>query len=207
MIPSFWIILLAILTYGLVHSWLASLMVKAQARRRFGPAANRWFRLVYNLIALITLLPVLFLPVVLIDRPIYTIRLPWLALTIALQLLSVSALVIGVAQTGIGSFLGIKQVITGKEEPSTRLVIDGLYRWVRHPLYTAGLVFIWFMPVMTWNLLAINLGITLYIVIGALFEERKLQREFGEAYAAYKQRTPMLIPGLHQIGKLFRKNP
>jgi len=33
-------------------------------------------------------------------------------------------------------------------------------------------------------------------LIGAYFEERKLLREFGEAYAIYKNTTPMLIPGL-----------
>jgi protein-S-isoprenylcysteine O-methyltransferase Ste14 len=40
----------------------------------------------------------------------------------------------------------------------------------------------------------LNIGLTVYILIGALFEERKLLREFGEAYAEYRRRTPMLIP-------------
>ena len=51
MTPSFWIILLTVFVYGLVHSLLASLWAKAQARRWFGPAADRWFRLLYNLLA------------------------------------------------------------------------------------------------------------------------------------------------------------
>jgi protein-S-isoprenylcysteine O-methyltransferase Ste14 len=67
---------------------------------------------------------------------------------------------------------------------------------VRHPLYTAGLAFIWFTPLMTVNLLVLNIGLTVYIVIGAYFEERKLLREFGPAYAEYQRRTPMLVPGL-----------
>jgi protein-S-isoprenylcysteine O-methyltransferase Ste14 len=79
------------------------------------------------------------------------------------------------------------------------LVVRGLYRWVRHPLYTAGLVLIWLSPVMTANLLALNAGLTIYIVAGAMLEERKLQAEFGEAYAAYKRRTPMLIPGARLV--------
>jgi protein-S-isoprenylcysteine O-methyltransferase Ste14 len=68
---------------------------------------------------------------------------------------------------------------------------------VRHPIYTAGLLFIWLMPVMTWNLLALNLGLSVYIVAGAIFEERKLLMEFGPGYAEYKRKTPMLIPGLN----------
>ena len=81
----------------------------------------------------------------------------------------------------------------------------GLYRYVRHPLYTAGLVFIWLLPIMTCNLLALNIGLTAYIIVGAYFEERKLLLEFGDAYAEYRQQTPMLIPGLrlpHRKGEV-----
>ena len=74
--------------------------------------------------------------------------------------------------------------------------MDGLYRYVRHPLYTAGLVFIWLLPIMTWNLLALNIGLTAYILIGATFEERKMLNQFGEKYADYRCKTPMLIPGM-----------
>jgi protein-S-isoprenylcysteine O-methyltransferase Ste14 len=55
---------------------------------------------------------------------------------------------------------------------------------------------IWLLPILTWNLLALNLGLTAYVFIGAYFEERKLLLEFGESYAEYRKRTPMLIPGL-----------
>jgi len=74
------------------------------------------------------------------------------------------------------------------------MVTNGLYRYVRHPLYTAGLVIIWLIPLMTYNLLALILGLTIYIFVGAYFEERKLLLEFGDVYAEYRQRTPMLVP-------------
>jgi hypothetical protein len=54
-----------------------------------------------------------------------------------------------------------------------------------------------------WNILmfggqslTVYLGATIYILIGAYFEEKKLVGEFGDAYTDYKRRTPMLIPGL-----------
>jgi methanethiol S-methyltransferase len=196
MSPSFWYILLAILIYGFFHSWLASLRVKAIARHWFGSHSDRWFRLFYNVIAGITLLPVLLLPVVLVDKELYTIPYPWSLLARIFQAAALIILVVGVAQTGLLSFLGLRQLLSGEEDKSPRLVQDGLYRYVRHPLYTAGLVILWFMPTMTCNLLALNIGLTLYIVIGAMFEERKLLRVFGQEYAAYQERTPMLIPGL-----------
>ena len=49
---------------------------------------------------------------------------------------------------------------------------------------------------MSQNSLGFYLGVTLYVFIGAYFEERKLLRDFGEAYADYKRRTSFLIPGL-----------
>ena len=197
MLRSFWIILLAVLLYGLIHSFLASLWMKAKAKHWFGRLADRSFRLFYNLFAFLTLLPVLALPVLLIDKLLYAIPFPWVVFTLLVQIISFAALVIGLMQTGIASFLGLRHLIQKSENEPPLLVVNGLYRWVRHPLYTAGLLFIWLMPRMTCNLLALNIGLTIYILIGALFEEQKLLREFGDAYAEYHRKTPMLVPGLH----------
>ena len=82
--------------------------------------------------------------------------------------------------------------------PPAQLVTGGFYRWVRHPLYTAGLVFIWLTSIMTSSLLALNIGLTLYLVLGAIYDERKLVREFGDVYVRYQVRVPMLIPGLRR---------
>lgn len=192
---EFLIIFLAVLLYGVVHSWLASLWLKARARRLLGSGSDRWYRLSYNLLAILTLLPVLALPVMLEDHQLYQIPPPWQYLALAGQALAALTLLVGLLQTDIWSFLGLRQVLFGDQTAPPRLVVGGLYRWVRHPLYSAGLAFIWLMPVMTRNLLALNLGITVYIVLGAWFEEQKLLLEYGEAYRQYQRTTAMLIPG------------
>ncbi len=192
---GFWLILLAMLIYGGLHSALASLAVKAHTRKWFGAAADRWFRVVYNLVAALTLLPVLALPVLLVDEPLYSTPSPWNLVAMSGQFLALVGLVAGLLQTGATSFLGLRQLLEPDQAPP-RLVTSGLYRYVRHPLYTAGLLFIWLIPEMTYNLLALNIGITAYVLLGALVEERKLLSEFGEAYAAYRRNTPMLIPFL-----------
>lgn len=194
MTTSFWIILLSFLVYGLIHSWLASLRLKAQARRIFGPSTDRWFRLAYNLIAVLILLPILLLPILLIDKVLYRIPFPWILLTGGVQVLAALAILVGLRQTGISSFLGLRQLLSPYHGKPPVFVTAGLYRWVRHPLYTAGLLIIWLFPIMTSNLLALNIGMTAYIFLGATLEERKLEGEFGEAYTQYKARTPMLIP-------------
>ncbi|MGD8634199.1 MAG: hypothetical protein PVF85_11555, partial [Anaerolineales bacterium] len=69
-----------------------------------------------------------------------------------------------------------------------------------HPLYTGGLLMIWFMPVMTTSLLAFNLAATLYLYIGSIFEERRLIFVFGERYEAYRKRVPRFMPNfLHNL--------
>jgi protein-S-isoprenylcysteine O-methyltransferase Ste14 len=193
---SFWLILLAVLSYGLLHTLLASKKVKAFINNRFGSKTEQWYRLAYNLIAVFTLLPILLLPIIFPDKEIYRIHFPWIILTMAIQLSAVIFLFLGLRQTGITSFIGLRQLLLPEDISPPRLVTGGLYRYVRHPLYTAGLVIIWLIPIMTWNLLALIIGLSAYIIIGAYFEERKLLLDFGDAYAEYRRYTPMLVPGL-----------
>jgi protein-S-isoprenylcysteine O-methyltransferase Ste14 len=198
--PSFSLIILAALAWGLLHSLLATWWAKKRLLRRFTPHSHRWYRLFYNLAAGVTLLPILALVVLLPDRPLYTVPLPWSGLFVLGQVGACIALVVGLLQTGVLSFLGLRQLTHPSGEAPAELVTSGLYRYVRHPLYTAGLALIWLTPVMTLNVLALDLAFTAYIIVGARYEERKLRREFGQAYADYCERTPMLIPRLRRGG-------
>ena len=76
----------------------------------------------------------------------------------------------------------------------------GLYRSVRHPLYTFSLLILWLSPSVSINSFVVYASLTVYVLIGIIFEERKLLREFGQAYADYRVSTPMLIPGLRIRG-------
>ena len=173
---------------------LASLGVKQRARRAFGPGTDRWYRLAYNIFGGVSLLPVLALALLLPDGELYAVPTPWSIIFLLGQALAVLALLIGLWQTGVWTFLGLQQLVGPVPDEPEELVINGLYRWVRHPLYTAGLALIWLVPVMTFNLLALNFGLTVYLFVGAIYEERKLLRVYGASYADYQKRTPMLIP-------------
>jgi protein-S-isoprenylcysteine O-methyltransferase Ste14 len=108
----------------------------------------------------------------------------------------------GLLQTDPWQFLGLRQLIHPSDEGDNELVVSGFYRCVRHPLYVAGLIFIWLVPIMTTSLLILNLGLTLYIYIGSIFEERRLIVEFGSAYLAYRNEVPRLVPRLgHCLSK------
>ena len=189
-----WIIIIVVLLYGVVHSVLATLKVKDMARLYLGIRADRTYRLFYNLIALLTFLPVLALLAILPDERLNSIPFPWVLLTTVIQGLAIITLFLGLLQTGLWSFLGIKQLFLLSKEPQTELVVHGLYRRVRHPLYMAGLLFIWFSSVMTHNTLAMTVGLSVYLILGALVEERKLIHEYGAKYMQYQEHTPMLVP-------------
>ncbi|MEX2143655.1 MAG: isoprenylcysteine carboxylmethyltransferase family protein, partial [Anaerolineales bacterium] len=75
-----------------------------------------------------------------------------------------------------------------------QLVTSGAYHWIRHPLYTGSMMVLWLLPGFSVNGFAFVVGISLYFIVGALFEERKLEGFFGKAYRNYKERTPMFIP-------------
>ncbi len=190
-----WLVI-AVLLWGLVHSLFASLKAKELARRWLGDSGGRFYRLVYNVFACVSFLPVLAIAALTPDRRLYLVPLPWSGLMVLGELLAVGALVIGFRQTDGMEFLGLRQLSGPVERRQGSLVTGGLYRYVRHPLYSAGLAFIWLMPLMTVNVLAINIALTGYVITGAYFEERKLRREFGQVYADYGAVTPMFIPFL-----------
>lgn len=73
-----------------------------------------------------------------------------------------------------------------------------LYTIVRHPIYLGVILMLWAAPRMTHGRLLFASAMTLYILIGIQFEERDLERTFGDVYRVYKQRVPMLIPGLRR---------
>lgn len=182
--------------WGVVHSILASHGFKHLVRQAAGSAAYfQLYRFSYNLFAVASLFPIVAMLAQFPDRLLYAIPAPWVYLTSIIQGLAVFALIAGVMQTGLLEFAGLAQLSPsyGDSKPA-ELVTGGVYAYVRHPLYTASLIFIWFSPEMTVNRLALWSIFSIYTIIGALFEERKLLKDFGSVYAEYKAKTPMLIP-------------
>jgi protein-S-isoprenylcysteine O-methyltransferase Ste14 len=187
------LIIIATVVYAGVHSLLASLGVKSWFRQRYGLGIEKWYRLAYNVFAVISGLPILALLVLLPDQPLYQIPFPWILLTILGQFVGAVIIVVGILQTDVWHFIGLRQIIQSDNHQNV-MVRRGLYSWVRHPLYTCGLLLIWLVPTMTLNILSVFILLTIYLVIGAKLEEKRLLEEFGDEYRAYQAQVPMLIP-------------
>jgi len=87
--------------------------------------------------------------------------------------------------------------------PTERLVVSGLYRYVRNPMYVgvmtamAGEVTLSESRVLLETALLVWLGMHLFI---CFYEEPTLTRRYAEQYAAYKRNVPRWVPRLTPWG-------
>ncbi len=81
-------------------------------------------------------------------------------------------------------------------EKTTALVTTGIYRYIRHPLYSSLLFLGWgifFKQPAGWGA-ALALGVSVFLTLTARAEEQENIRYFGAAYQAYRQHTKMFVP-------------
>jgi len=83
-------------------------------------------------------------------------------------------------------------------EKTTTLVTDGIYHYIRHPLYSSLLFLGWGIffkdPSPLGGILAV--AATGFLILTARAEERENIRYFGDAYREYMGRTKMFVPYL-----------
>lgn len=82
-----------------------------------------------------------------------------------------------------------------KSAPAENFRMAYAYRYVRHPIYVGWLIIFWATPQMSASHLLFALGMSAYILVGMLCEERDLIATFGDRYRSYRARVPALIPG------------
>ena len=78
-----------------------------------------------------------------------------------------------------------------------RLVTDGVYRFIRHPMYTAVLGLAVAQPLLVHNYLAgppVVPAIVLFLMLRIPVEEKMMNAHFGPTYHAYVLRTGSLFP-------------
>lgn len=71
-----------------------------------------------------------------------------------------------------------------------------LYKIVRHPLYAGFFIAFWAAPRMTVGHLLFAAGMSAYMLIAIVFEERDLVAHFGAEYRRYQEKVGKLLPRL-----------
>jgi len=91
---------------------------------------------------------------------------------------------------------GVPEIVAGNREQ--RLVTTGIRARVRHPVYLGHLC-----EMLAWSvgtgLVVCWLLTGFAMVTGAVMiqmEDAELEKRFGEAYAAYRERVPAVLPRL-----------
>lgn len=175
--------------YAVFHSLTASHTCKEWVKRQW-PNFFASYRIFYNVLAVLLLVPVALLAV---RTPGPTLWAWHGAMAWLMNGLAIAAL-ISLLRSGGGYdlmiFLGLRRNV---EEMAPRLVISGWHRFVRHPWYSLGLVLIWTRDMSAANFISAE-AITMYFLIGSRLEERKLVAEFGHRYQEYQRRVPRLFP-------------
>lgn len=178
--------------YCVLHSALAAAGFKNKLKNKLGDR-YRYYRIFYTLFAFITLLLLAFFQVKMNSPILFS---PGTILLVAATIVSLTGLIIMIVciKKYFLSLSGLQSLY--KEQPGPKLIIKGLHRYVRHPLYLGTFIFIWgiFFIWPYFSLLIADVVITAYTVIAIKFEEKKLVEEFGEEYLAYQKTVPKLIP-------------
>ena len=163
------------LSFGAGHSLLAG----ATMKRIFGPGT---YRLAYNAAAMVHLAVILMAgrlwlagDSVAFDRSVWLVVAQW-------GLLAIGVAVLAIALRG--------ESLGDDNEP---LRIDGLHRYIRHPLYAGMFPVLWGLADNEFSL-ATAVWATLYFWIGSRFEECRLVARYGDAYRVYRRRVPAFVP-------------
>lgn len=178
--------------YGLLHSFLAAAGTKEFFKKKLEDH-YRHYRLYYTLFAAAALAAVI-----------------WYGLSIESVMLFLPNVFTDVAGGSITTFgacimyvcvkkyfmglSGIKSLLQAESHAS--LIVTGVHRHVRHPLYLGTFLFIWglFLLFPSASFLLSNVIITGYTLLGIKLEEQKLVKQFGEQYTTYQKKVPKLIP-------------
>ncbi|WP_276481186.1 NnrU family protein [Paraflavitalea pollutisoli] len=192
-LPPYGFLVILWALFGITHSLFAALWWKRRMQTLLG-RHYPYYRLSYSLFSLALLIVII----------VYELGLPanWLwqpslgAQMVAAIPAITGLLIMGYCIRRYFFYLSGIDVLLPARPSVGGLETGGLHRFVRHPLYFGTLLTVWSCWFI-WPRLAYGIScvmITVYTVIGTVWEERKLVKEFGAAYVAYQQRVPMLLP-------------
>ena len=88
-------------------------------------------------------------------------------------------------------------------EHTTRLVTEGVYGRIRHPLYGSLLFLVWgaCLKHLSAEGFLSTVFASIFLFFTARIEEEENVRKFGAAYLAYMKHSGMFLPGTKQTGR------
>jgi methanethiol S-methyltransferase len=188
---------LAWAAFAVFHSLTVSEGYERAARRAMGERAFAgWHRLLFTTYSAAATAAVLLYVRSLPDAPLYRLD-GWPRLLFHAVQAGGAALLLWTPWDFL-EFSGVRQLLRHLRgeapDPQGPLFTGKAYAIVRHPLYLGFSLILAFHPTQTENSLAAAAAIVAYFYVGTFFEERRMERKFGEAYREYRRRVPRFLP-------------
>jgi protein-S-isoprenylcysteine O-methyltransferase Ste14 len=203
------LVLVGVLTtlWCIFHSFFVSHFWRGQVQRHF-PRYHVFSRLVYVVFSTLSLLILMLWIRTLPTATLFTWTGGWAWIRL-LGLAEAGFLFwLGIRSYDNRSFLGLTQAVNylkgvSASEPAFRT--GGILAVIRHPWYTGTLILLVFCLPYTDVNLVWRLVFLAYTLIGTQLEERKMLRDLGETYAAYRREVPRFFPLTRTRGR--RQHP
>jgi len=181
------------ISFGYAHS----VFTQPGVKQRLTPFLGSAYRITYNLISTLHVGAVLLLGRQILNMQAWVSNLAVSFALNAMMVLGALLMIASLRQYDLGSFSGLTQLRNGEQDSAEitpePLNTSGLNSWVRHPLYSGALLFLWGNATSEFGVWTAVFA-SAYFIIGARYEERKLVRVYGQAYCQYQDRVPAFVP-------------
>ena len=205
---NYFVLALLWIIWCAIHSGMVSVTATEYLKRRFG-SHFRFYRLVFNLVAIATIIPVILYGQSIQGHVVFRLEGFMTVFQVILLTIAVLLFFAGARHYDMLQFLGLRQIQirTGTSHSGLtetgKLDTTGILGITRHPWYLATIMLIWARGLDVSTLIT-NITLILYLIVGTALEERKLLIEYGEDYRRYQQKVSMLIPFKYLKSRIHR---
>ena len=186
--------------FAISHSVMAAFNVKEKITKQVGNKIA-FYRLFFNVSSILIFITIYGLS----PKPnviIYDLQFPYDIIIFVIQVIGLIGFVWVTFFIDVKEFLGITQIqryLNGTYsledlDEKQELHIQGPFKYSRHPVYFYSIIFLGFRPTMDLFYFVFFICMVIYFYVGSIFEERNLEKKFGELYTEYKKNVPRLIP-------------
>jgi len=189
------------------HSILAAFNVKQRITERLG-SKIAFYRLFYNISSILIFIAVYYL----CPKPnliIYDLQFPFDLIIFSIQVLGIIGVFWAGSFINFKEFLGLSQIKRYLEDSYKiddldeyhELVVQGPFKFSRHPIYFFSIIILGFRPTMDLFYLVFFICMLTYFYVGSIYEEKSLEKRYGSLYVEYKNKVPRLTPNIFLIFK------
>jgi protein-S-isoprenylcysteine O-methyltransferase Ste14 len=185
------LIVLGVLIFGFQHSGISALRVKNRIIDRWG---KEGYARLFNATSIVGI-AVPFIAMNYWDW-IYFIIEPGLIQPLLFSSGAVLIIIGLVVSLMASRMISVSTVADMRTDRQAKLVTDGIYSHIRHPLYLATiLLLIGLAAVYPFDrVIVFSTALSIYVIIGAYLEERKLVIHYGQEYLEYRKQAGFMLP-------------